>query len=51
MDDRDRAYRDKYLLKFRKYDFGSKSPYHLPSLDMDKYRTMMEEAFPDPVPF
>ncbi len=51
MDDRDRAHRDKYLLKFRKYDFGSKSPYHLPSLDMDKYRTMIEEAFPDPVPF
>lgn len=51
MDERDRRYRDEYLLKFRRYDFGSKSPYHYPSLDMDKYRTMIEEAFPDPVPF
>lgn len=51
MDERDRTYRDKYLLKFRSYDFGSKSPHHFPALDMDKYRTMIEEAFPDPVRF
>lgn len=51
MDERDRAYRDDYLIAFRKYDFGSKSPCRYPSLDMDKYRTMIEEAFPDPIPF
>jgi len=51
MDKRDRMYRDKYLLTFRRYDFGSKSPYHFPRPNMEKYRAMIEEAFPDPIPF
>lgn len=51
MDERDREYRDKYLLPFRKYDFGSKSAFHHPSPDMAKYRRLVEEAIPEPISF
>lgn len=51
MDERDREYRDKYLLTFRKYDFRSKSPFHHPAPDMEKYRQLVEEAIPEPIFF
>lgn len=51
MDERDRAYTEKYLKPFYKYDCGTKSPYSLPKVDLAKYRDLVEERFPEPILF
>ncbi|HJT20603.1 MAG TPA: glycosyltransferase [Nitrospira sp.] len=51
MDEQDRMYAGRYLETFEKYDTGTKSLYRLPERRMDEYRTLIEEAFPDPILF
>jgi hypothetical protein len=52
MDARDRAYLARYLLPFRRYDQGTKSPCFLPPRTiLDTYRDLVERTFPNPLPF
>jgi hypothetical protein len=51
MDERDRLYNQRYLQVFKKYDRGTKSLYHLPKTGIEKYRSLIEETFPDPILF
>ena len=50
LNERDRDYYDKYLT-FRRYDLGTKSAAALPHVNMDKYREIVEAAFPSPIAF
>ena len=50
MDERDSRFYEKYLL-FRQYDIGTKSAAALPRIDLNKYRSIVEEAFPNPILF
>ena len=49
MNERDRAYTDRYLRVFAKYDHGTKSIYNLPKKSIEDYRDIVEEAFPEPI--
>ena len=51
MDERDLAYADRYLLPFFHHDHATKTPHHLPTVDLRAYRDLLEEAFPHPIPF
>ena len=51
MDERDRAYHERYLTTFRHYDQGTKSPYTIPVSNLADYRDVIEEAFPSPIIF
>jgi len=51
MDERDRMYTQRYLRVFEKYDKGTKSLYHLPKNGIEKYRTLIEETFPERILF
>jgi hypothetical protein len=51
MDERDRGYATKYLKPFRGFDAGFKSAYHVPDVDLSKYREMVEHYFPRPILF
>ena len=51
MDDRDREYTAKYHGVFRRYDFGSKSRWTVPRSRVSDYRGLLEDAFPEPIPF
>jgi len=51
LDDRERAWRDRYLTTFQSYDLGSKSYSHFPRVDMAKYRALIEDTFPHPILF
>ncbi|MEX2300272.1 MAG: inositol oxygenase family protein, partial [Bryobacterales bacterium] len=52
MDSRDREYEEKYLSTFRTYDQGTKSPAFLPAkANLDRYRDLIEEWFPNPILF
>jgi hypothetical protein len=51
MDDRDRRYAEKYLLPFRKFDGGTKSPYRVPEIDMNKYRDLVDTRLPEAIYF
>jgi inositol oxygenase len=52
MDARDRAYLARYLLPFRRYDQGTKSPWRRPSRAvLDRHRHVVEEMFPSPILF
>lgn len=51
MDEQDRRYAQQYLHVFQKYDKGTKSLYHLPKNGIEKYRTLIEERFPEPILF
>jgi inositol oxygenase len=51
MDDRDREYNERYFTPFRRYDQGTKSPYRAPVHRLDDFRDLIDEAFPDPIPF
>lgn len=51
MDDKDKEYLNKYLLPFRKYDFGSKSAYHQPRKNLAAYRDFLETTFPKAIEF
>jgi hypothetical protein len=49
MDDRDRAYAERYLKPFQRYDRHFKSTTFLPRIDLAKYRALIEETFPSPI--
>jgi hypothetical protein len=49
MSDRDRLWCDRYLRPFRRFDAGFASAYYLPRLDLDRYRELVERAFPSPL--
>jgi hypothetical protein len=50
MDGRDRAYLERYLRPFRRYDQGTKSVCSLPPRTiLDKYRDLIERTFPSPI--
>jgi Myo-inositol oxygenase len=51
MDDRDREYAAKHHGRFRRYDFGSKSKWVVPTARIDDYRTLLADAFPQPIFF
>jgi hypothetical protein len=51
MDARDLAYRERYFDVFTRYDHGTKTPFHLPAVQLDAYRDVVEHAFPEPIPF
>ena len=51
MDARDRRYTERYLRVFQKYDRGTKSVYRLPAVRLEKYRSLIEDAFPRAVVF
>lgn len=51
LNDKDRLYRDRYLIPFRKYDGGTKSFNHVPKVSLAKYRDLIEETFPHPILF
>lgn len=42
---------DKYVVAFRRFDLYSKSPKWVPTLDMTKYRELIEAYFPQPILF
>ncbi len=48
---KDRQYRDRYLVPFHKYDAGTKSYNHLPKVQLAQYRGLIEDAFPQPILF
>lgn len=50
MDDRDRAHAE-HLRVFTAYDHQTKSPFGLPKLRITAFRELIEESFPDPIPF
>jgi hypothetical protein len=47
--DLDRA--ERLLVPFAQYDHGSKTPFRVPPIALADYRDLVEEAFPDPIPF
>ena len=51
MNDRDRDYFDRYLRCFASYDHETKTPFALPSRQIQDYRDVSEEAFPKPIRF
>jgi inositol oxygenase len=51
MDERDRAYNERYFTPFRGYDQGTKSPYRVPVHRLEDFRDLIEAVFPDPIPF
>ena len=51
MSEKDRQYRDRYLVPFQKYDGGTKSYNHVPKIKLAKYRDLIEETFPQPILF
>jgi hypothetical protein len=51
MDERDRTYVKLYFHTFYKYDCGSKSPYSLPKVQLEKYRDLVERTFPEAILF
>ena len=48
-DRRDKRYADSYLKTFRRYDIGTKSSTRMPSVDMTRYRALIEQRFPAPI--
>ncbi len=51
MDARDLEYRARYFDVFTRYDHGTKTPFHLPRVQLESYREIVEDAFPEPIPF
>jgi hypothetical protein len=51
MDARDLEYRARYFDVFTRYDHGTKTPFHLPTVSLDDYRELVEDTFPQPIPF
>ena len=49
MDARDREYADSYLRTFATYDAWTKSAYHIPSSQLDRYETLIDRWFPDDI--
>jgi hypothetical protein len=51
MDESDLERTERLLLPFAHYDHATKSPYHLPSVNLATYRDVIEEAFPRRIRF
>jgi hypothetical protein len=51
MDDRDLERTARILVPFAHYDHATKSPFHLPATPLEKYRDVIEQAFPKPILF
>jgi len=51
MDDRDRDYYERYWKDFNRVDGASKSIHVVPETRITDYRAIIEEAFPEPIPF
>lgn len=51
MDEEDEELFERYFQPFRRFDQGSKSASHIPAVNTQKYRTLIEQAFPEPVAF
>jgi inositol oxygenase len=51
MDERDREYSEKYLPLLRRLDHETKSMSQPPSTRLRDYRTLVDDAFPEPIPF
>jgi len=51
MDESDLERTERLLLPFAHYDHATKSPFHLPSGTITKYRDLIEEAFPRRIRF
>jgi hypothetical protein len=49
MDDRERAWTERYLLPFRGFDGSFVSPYAIPRVDLARCREIVESAFPAPI--
>lgn len=49
MDERERAWTERYLLAFRRFDAGFVSPYAIPRVDLARCREIVESAFPAPI--
>lgn len=45
------AWNDKYMVPFREFDASYKSPFWVPSIDMNRYRDLIEKTFPEPILF
>lgn len=50
MDARDRAYVERYLRPFARYDHGTKSPHYVPRRRIQDYRAVIERTFPAAIP-
>jgi len=51
MDDRDLERTGRLLEPFAHYDHATKTPFGLPAAPLERYRDIIEEAFPDPIRF
>ena len=51
MDARDRAWYERYLRPFSRYDHETKSPLNLPQRRIEDYRYIVERALPGSIPF
>lgn len=51
MDERDREYDERYLAVFSRYDHDTKTAYLRPSVQLDAYKYLIDEAFPEPIAF
>jgi len=51
MDEQDRERAERLLTPFAHYDHATKTPFALPAVSLLGYRDVIEEAFPEPIPF
>jgi len=51
MDDRDREYYEKYWPTLRRIDHETKSMWRRPHTRLHDYRALVDDAFPEPIPF
>jgi predicted HD phosphohydrolase len=51
MDDRDRLFFERYYTTFRHYDFDSKSTLTVPRTQIEEYAELLDDVFPQPIPF
>lgn len=49
MNEQERAWSERYLVPFRRFDGGFVSPYALPRIDLARYRDLIETALPSPI--
>lgn len=51
MNAKDQNYAKKYLEAFQKYDRSFKSYTYVPTVDLKKYRDLIDQTFPNPISF
>ena len=51
MDAQDLEWLERYLIPFRRYDFGTKSARRLPARPLAHYRDFLHARFPQPIDF